>query len=211
MWNWFLSLFKKKEVEAPKIEHPKDQTFLFGTKEWLHHEYLRGNVLPNWMRETNRAITLIAKNLHRYKQVELKTGVPYWVIACIHYRESSLSFAGCLHNGDPLDKVTVHVPKGRGPFSSWEESAIDALNYEMDLLKKGTWKPDWSIGGALDFMEKYNGLGYRKKGVHSCYLFSCTDIIRPKGRYTYDGFYNPLARTDDYLGVACIMKGLNIK
>ena len=38
----------------------------------------------------------------RYKTIEAQTGVPWWLIACLHARESSLNFNAHLHNGDPL-------------------------------------------------------------------------------------------------------------
>src|SRR5688572_12086151 len=75
--------------------------------------------------------TPVAKRLHaakaRYQAVAAKAGVPWFVIAVIHQRESSQNFARSLAQGDPWDRVSTHVPKGRGPFNSWEEAAIDAL------------------------------------------------------------------------------------
>src|ERR1700726_255060 len=40
--------------------------------------------------------------------------VPWWVIACNHYRESDLNFATYLGNGHSLAHVTTEVPSGRG-------------------------------------------------------------------------------------------------
>jgi lysozyme family protein len=56
----------------------------------------------------------------RYQTVEAKTGIPWFVIAVIHERESSQNRFGSLAQGDPWNRVSVHVPKGRGPFQSWE-------------------------------------------------------------------------------------------
>jgi lysozyme family protein len=206
MWQWIKNLFKKKQTEPVPEKPVEPSTVIFGSKEWLAKEYDRCSVNKERLRETTNAIVKIIEHKLEYMAVQTKTGVPWWVVACIHYRESSLNFKTCLHNGDPLGTVTVHVPKGRGPFHNWEDAAVDALIFDGADKNK-----DWSIGGSLDFMEKYNGLGYRRKRVHSCYLFSCTGVIRPYGRYTSDGIYNPIAVTDDYLGVACIMKGLGIK
>jgi lysozyme family protein len=55
----------------------------------------------------------------RYQAVEAKTGVPWYAIAVIHMRESSQSWAGSLAQGDPWNRVSTHVPAGRGPFVSW--------------------------------------------------------------------------------------------
>ena len=53
---------------------------------------------------------------------------------------------------------------GSPPFT-WEESAIDALNYEGF----SDWNPSlWSDPTVIAFaMEVYNGLGYRDKGINS--------------------------------------------
>lgn len=95
----------------------------------------------------------------RYKAVEARTGVPWFIVAVIHHRESSGSFAGVLHNGEKIigtGKVTKLVPKGRGPFPSWEEAAVDAL---INCHPYAARNKDWSVGGALALLEQYNGLG----------------------------------------------------
>ena len=78
-----------------------------------------------------RNMTPVAKALvaakPRYQTVEASTGVPWFVIAAIHERESSQNWFASLAQGDPWNGVSVHVPAGRGPFKSWEEAAIDAL------------------------------------------------------------------------------------
>ena len=62
-----------------------------------------------------------AESRARYDAVAALRSVPWWFVAALHMRESGLRFACHLHNGDPLTKPTVHVPKGRpqgsGPFS----------------------------------------------------------------------------------------------
>ncbi|XUM22233.1 hypothetical protein ACRAVF_00980 [Bradyrhizobium oligotrophicum S58] len=63
----------------------------------------------------------------RYQAVSKRTGVPWPIIAVIHERESSQSWSRSLAQGDPWDRVSVHVPAGRGPFASWEDAAVDAL------------------------------------------------------------------------------------
>lgn len=54
----------------------------------------------------------------RYQAVQGRTGVPWPVIAVIHERESSQSWGRSLAQGDPWDRVSTHVPAGRGPFAS---------------------------------------------------------------------------------------------
>jgi hypothetical protein len=59
----------------------------------------------------------------------------------------SQSWAGSLAQGDPWNRTSVHVPKGRGPFKSWEDAAVDALTNCAPFAAR--WR-DWSIGGIAD-------------------------------------------------------------
>ena len=146
----------------------------------------------------------IEANKERYISAQRLTGVPWDVIAACHYRESSLSFRGVLHNGEYIigtGKKTKLVPAGRGPFGSWEASAVDAMMIESSKFPKV-----WDTAGKLDFTERYNGLGYRKKGVPSPYVYAGTNKYS-SGLYVADGKYNS-AKVDLRLGTAAIIKGL---
>ncbi|MBB6013473.1 lysozyme family protein [Aquamicrobium lusatiense] len=148
----------------------------------------------------------IRANKARYEAVASKTGVPWDVIAVIHYRESSGSFAGVLHNGQKIigtGRKTTLVPKGRGPFASWEHAAIDAL---MNCHPYAGKNKDWSLAATLDLLERYNGLGYRNKGLPSPYLWAGTNQY-VKGKYVADGKYDP-NHVDQQLGVAALLIAL---
>ena len=123
----------------------------------------------------------------RYQTVSAKTGVPWAVIAVIHERECSQDWTGSLAQGDPWNRVSVHVPAGRGPFGSWEEAAIDAL---VNCAPRAARNKDWSIGGTLTKLEQYNGLGYAARGRPSPYVWSGTDQYK-SGKYVRDGVYDP--------------------
>lgn len=154
----------------------------------------------------NEQSAKIEANRARYEVVAKATGVPWDIIGVIHYRESSLNFAGVLHNGQKIigtGKKTTLVPKGRGPFVSWEEAAIDALMNCAPYLGKNK---DWSLGNTLDLLERYNGLGYRNKGLPSPYLWAGTDQYT-KGKYVADGKYDP-NHVDQQLGVAALLMKL---
>lgn len=103
-----------------------------------------------------------------------------------------------LHCGDPLTGRTFNVPKGRPKFNpkngalppspdnpySWHESAKDAIQLMgYDKIE------DWSPGNCLWLFEKYNGLGYRNKGLRSPYVWSYTTLYE-KGKYTSDGKFD---------------------
>src|SRR6266850_5889304 len=85
----------------------------------------------------------------RYKAVEERTGVPWWFIAVVHEREASQKWNTQLGQGDPLNRVSTHVPKGRGPFSTWEDGAYDAL---VNCAPYAARNKDWSIDPALDML-----------------------------------------------------------
>lgn len=123
----------------------------------------------------------------RYKSVEAKTGVPAHVIAVTHERECSQSWKGSLAQGDPWNRRSVNVPAGRGPFTSWEACAVDALMNCAPFA--GHWS-DWSVGGTLTLLEKYNGVGYAAKGKPSPYIWAGTDQY-VSGKYVRDGVYDP--------------------
>ena len=136
----------------------------------------------------------------RYQFVSGQTGVPWFVIAVIHEREASQSWLAGLAQGDPWDKISIHVPRGIGPFPSWEAAAEYAL--KSCAPKAAQWR-DWSIGGLLTLLEMYNGLGYAAHGVPSPYIWASTDQYH-SGKYIADGHYDPSA-IDHQLGCGALL------
>lgn len=146
-------------------------------------------------------VNKIIANRSRYEKIKI---VPWYVVGCIHGLEGSFNYNTHLHNGDPLTERTIQVPKGRplvgNPPFSWEESATDALSMKMP------WN-DWSVAGTLFFLEKFNGFGYRSKGINSPYLWSFTNHYT-KGKYVKDGVYDPTA-VSKQCGACAILKRLD--
>jgi len=150
----------------------------------------------------------ITANRSRYEEVEQSTKVPWFVVATIHSLEGSLNFKTHLHNGDPLTARTVHVPKGRPlgkPPFTWEESAIDALQF--DGL---TTVPKWTLPMILFKLEGFNGFGYRTRHpeVLTPYLWSFTNHYQ-KGKFVADGKFDPNA-VSKQCGGAAILKALSL-
>jgi len=142
----------------------------------------------------------------RYQKVESQLGVPWWFIAILHNRESSGNFAGVLHNGEHIigtGRKTRLVPAGRGPFSSWEEAATDAL--KMKNLHKIA---DWSIERVCYEGERFNGFGYYSRGVPSAYLWSFSNIYKG-GKYVADGVWSSTAR-DQQAGIMPLLKRMMV-
>lgn len=164
-------------------------TFSYGTRwpvyaqQWDAMEAVDDSAIATFRKFGEHAIA----NKARYQTVEVDTNVPWMMIAAIHRRESDCDWDTYLGNGEPLNKKTTLVPAGRGPFSSWEEGAIDALQYDgLDDVV------DWRLEKMLYHLERFNGLGYYNKGLPSSYLWSLTTIAQP-GKYVADGVWDPTA------------------
>jgi lysozyme family protein len=141
----------------------------------------------------------------RYGAVSEKTGVHWAFVAVAHERECSQDWAGSLAQGDPWDRISVHVPAGRGPFKSWEEAAVDAL---ANCAPYAAHNRDWSIGGTLTKLEEYNGLGYASRGRPSPYIWSGTNQY-VSGKYVRDGVYDPDA-VDSQPGCAGLLMAMMV-
>jgi lysozyme family protein len=139
---------------------------------------------------------------HRYVAIEKATAVPWWMVAIIHERESSQNWSRSLAQGDRWDRVSVHVPRGRGPFRSWEEAAIDAL-----ATLKGLHRIiDWRLEKVLYQLERYNGWGYYWRGLASPYIWAATNI-QQRGKFVADGRFSSTA-WDTQLGCAAMIRDL---
>ncbi|MDI1265888.1 MAG: hypothetical protein PS018_21810 [bacterium] len=165
-------------------------------KRWANARLTR-----NFATVAHRLVAREAKA--RYQAVTSKTGVPWAVIAVIHERECSQDWTGALAQGDPWNKVSVHVPAGRGPFRSWEEAAIDALVHCAPYAARNK---DWSVGRLLTKLEEYNGLGYAARGRPSPYVWSGTDQYK-SGKYVRDGVYDANV-VDGQLGCAGLLMAM---
>ncbi len=115
-------------------------------------------------------------------------------------REASSNFADSPAQGDPWSHVSVHVPRGRGPFASWAAAAIDA--YHIDGLDK-VGAANWTWARACYEGEVFNGFGYRAHGIHSPYLWAGTNNY-VSGKYVADGVWSAGA-VDQQLGIVPVM------
>jgi lysozyme family protein len=140
-------------------------------------------------RDFSHAAKALVDAKGRYQAVEAKTGVPWFVIAVIHMRESSQSWAGSIAQGDPWNHVSIHVPTGRGPFPNWEAAAIDALVNCGPWLARKKWR---DAGETLTNLEEYNGLGPFYRGKASGYIWAGTDAYHG-GKFIRDGVWDPSA------------------
>jgi lysozyme family protein len=176
------------------------------------------NILPNRVNTVNIvAGRLIAPNAKvRYQEIEKATKVPWFIVAVIHEREADQNWNCQLGQGDPLNQVSRHVPKGRGPFlnhptdpplqDAFYRGAVDALNNCPPYAGKWT---DWTAGGALTILELYNGVGYETYH-HECspYIWGATNQ-EERGKYVGDGKYDPSV-LDSQIGCAAMLKAMMV-
>jgi lysozyme family protein len=138
----------------------------------------------------------------RFQAIEAATKVPWFVVAVIAEREAGgppKCWPCQLAQGDPLVRVSLHEPAGRGPFydhpddvyprDAFYRGALDAL---IDCAPYASKWTDWSPGGALTLLEEYNGLGYASMGVPSAYVWSGSDRY-VSGKYVADHVYRASA------------------
>lgn len=145
----------------------------------------------SWYRKV--IVPKLTQNKKRYQAIEDKTGIPKAFVACLHVRENASDlgvFKRYLGNGQLLSQKTTIVPKGRGPFKTWEEGAIDALVNIQGLNKI----KDWTLETAIIEWEKYNGLGYKTRGKNSPYVWNMTNHGVGSGHFTSDGKYSATAQ-----------------
>lgn len=170
-------------------------------------------VNPSLEQSIDTVAQKLIRGKNRYQPISAKTGVPWAVIAVIHEREASCDWGANIAQGNPWDKVSTDVPKGRGPFACFEDAAFDALMNCAPFA--GKWS-DWSMGGALTLLEQYNGLGYasgprdlqgnRYPPQPSPYIWASTDQY-VSGKYVADHDYRPSV-VDPQLGCAALLARL---
>lgn len=177
--------------------------------EMLLVEYDRlfqtAEIPPGYAKAVRQARDRLLAGKIRYEGVAKELGIPWWFVGIVHELEASGDFSRHQHNGDTLKRRTVNVPAqrpiaGQPPFT-WEESATDAHR------QKGHDKIEsWSLSRALYELERFNGFGYRRKGVPSPYLWSYTHHYA-RGKFVADGEYDP-HKVSKQVGAAALLKSL---
>lgn len=176
--------------------------------EALRDEYVdlwgRLEIKPDRAAEATKWAKKVIAKKDVYQRIEKRTGIPWFVIGCMHYRESSCDFRTYLGNGDSLSRPTVNVPRGRGPFKSFEDGAYDALVTVENLDDIKDWGPEHVAYG----FEKFNGWGYRRPGrnIPSPYLWGGTNVQK-RGKFVRDGVYDSSVM-DTQLGGMAVLKAV---
>jgi len=182
MWSWLKNLFKKKEAPSRATLKPAEDWQVPPVKAVEYETmFLAAKPNPAMVEQTRKVVDKILLNRNKFVT---STTVPWYWLGAIMFQENSLDFSKQLLNGQKWDKRTTIVPKGLGPWYSFNYSLVFAINYKkLDTLK-------WDIGNALMHAEKWNGLGYRKRNIRSPYIWAGTDL-QQKGLYVSDGKFDP--------------------
>lgn len=187
-----------------------------GTEPWYRRMFNACQVDPGRESMLQDTLRRIENGMDQYLDVarRLKATNPQnfaYILGAIHWKEASCDFRGCLHNGEKIigtGRKTTIVPKGRGPFATWAEAAIDAIGIESKRWTK-LLSGSQDIGDILYALERYNGTGYISgagKAETSPYLWACSNINDDRGKYVADGKFDPNASTQSTCGAALILK-----
>lgn len=192
-----------KAPTFPLTKADKRENLYNSMKVNQHIVDAKGNILvSNVPFKVKVIVDKMFLNRGRYQSISshFPNKIRWYHIALIHQLECALNFNCYLGNGQPLNKKTTIVPKGRGPFKDFEAGAIDAIQ-----LKKLDEVKDWSIGNTLFILEGFNGYGYTDfKGINSPYLWSGSNHYT-KGKYVADSVYDKNA-VSQQIGMALILQ-----
>jgi lysozyme family protein len=124
-----------------------------------------------------------------YVRVSTLTNIPIIWMATSFEREASSNFRLNPAQGDPLDSISTHVPRGLGPYAepgAWDKAALVAYHIDgIDLVG-----PGWTWARACYEWEAMNGFGYRDfHRMRSPYVVGGT-VLQQKGKYESDGKFN---------------------
>jgi lysozyme family protein len=187
-----------------------------GTAPWYRRMWAACEIDAGKEAYVKSCMATIEKGMGHYLKVAslLKAKDPQnfaYLLGVVHFKEASCDFRGVLHNGEKIvgtGKKTSIVPKGRGPFATWEDAAVDAIGIESSRWKVLLAGGD-SIGDILYALERYNGTGYitgAGKAENSPYLWACSNINDDKGKYVSDGKFDANAGTNSTVGAAVLLK-----
>jgi lysozyme family protein len=178
-------------------------------------------VAPNLTNQQKTGIRLFQqnyqKNYGQYKAVSDNLAAKGYKInpeqlAAMHWREGSGSMTKSIANGN---SITSYVRKdgldsagsssnSYAPTDNWVDHSTEVIEHKLiQKYGSGAKQKDFTQNAQFyDFAERFNGMGYRQKGVASPYVWSGTDQYSG-GKYVKDGVYDPNYR-DQQLGVAVL-------
>lgn len=199
-----------------------------GTPAWYRRMFDACEIDPGYENNVRGNLKLVEQGLPRYRVVVRRSGFLFekpdhaeafaWIIGFLHFKEATCDFSAILHNGqrgligpDAIkhNRKSTIVPKGVGPFLTWEDSAVDALKEARrwrqikDAIK--------DVGELLGICERYNGAAYLSKtspagAENSPYLWARSNINDDFGKFPRDHYFDPKTPTNKTTGLAVLLK-----
>lgn len=203
--NAIANIFRKKKV------HPRGQQGKGKVNNNVYEisESLRAEYLKNWLESTinsshrksvERIVDKILEKKKIYEEACELSGYDFFFMVTAHYRECGNDLNRQLLNGQRWTQRTTLVPKGLGPFQSFQDSCKKAFDLKPKM------KNPRNISELLHALERHNGWGYRRRGIWSPYIWSYTTLYTT-GYYTSDGNFSMKA-VNRQSGCAAILKVL---
>jgi lysozyme family protein len=144
------------------------------------------------------ALAPLLAGRERYIAIARETpGLPWPLVGIIHGMEASYRFNAHLHNGNLRTARRVQHPAGRPltgqPPFTWKASALAD-------------ETDFSLPHLLYYFEKFNGFGYRPKGVPSPYPWGRSTLYK-NGKFIADHVFIE-TYVSGQMGTAVLLKEL---
>jgi lysozyme family protein len=144
---------------------------------------------------------IVTRGLDVYRELAAAVNVPALVLAAIDLREGDCNPRTGIGQGDPWNRVSTHVPRGKGPFASWLAANKFSVAYDHLDSRGGLVPPDPYTWAFACYKENaWNGFGPNAHGRHPGYVFSCTRIydeptdgVPAGGKYVADGGWSGTA------------------
>lgn len=153
---------------------------------------------PDMSSSVAAAARRIAANRARYEPIAVATGVPWYVIGILHAVQCEMQFDRNLRDGVPLARSSDRA-------ETFEDAAIQALrSVGLDRIR------DWSIARVAWALETWNGLGYRREGIHSPFLWSGTTMYE-SGLFIAPGVFSRVTVAKTCGGMAILKMLLEIE
>ena len=168
------------------------------TLEHYEDRYAAMHEIPEWRNRIATAVSAVLNGEPLYKRVAIDAAVPWEFIGLLHLLECGCNPTRQIMNGQRWDNVTTLVPVGRGPWDTWEDSALEAL-------AKLRGMPGTSGMIAME-LERWNGLGYAKREMNSPYLWSGSNLGVGVGKFVGDGKYDPRAVSEQVGGMVVLRR-----
>ena len=147
-----------------------------GTPPWYRRMFAVCEPLVDKKTQVEKSLAVLDRGLYRYLEVSKRLGFTgeyqilfAYILGALHFKEASGNFNGVLHNGEHIigtDRKTSIVPIGRGPFSTWEDSAVDAI-----LLNGARWSK--LRAGSTDIGDILYNLKFPLQNIGLVYFLFC--------------------------------------